>query len=241
MATKDIDYWDGALELRGVLAFDESKAGLRPGIVVVHEAWGLGAHAIARAEMLAEHGYIALAADMYGGRRQASDLSTAMELIGELRTDPAKLRARAAAAVAALKAQPDVDPTRLAAIGFCFGGTTVLELARDGADLKGVVSFHGGLESHAPATPGAVAAKVLVLTGADDPMIPPAQVTAFEEEMRAAGADWQVVAYGGAMHGFTNPEAGKIVSLPGLAYHAPTDRRSWAAMMAFFEEIFAPS
>jgi len=239
LQTKDIEYRDGALTLRGLLAFDEANAGKRPGILVVHEAWGLGEHAMERAKMLAREGYVALAADMYGDRRLATDLPQAMELIGELRTDPAKLRQRALSALAALKAQPNVDGTKLAAIGFCFGGTTVLELARGGAEVKGVVSFHGGLQTAAPAEPGAVTPKVLVCTGADDPMIPPAQVTDFEEEMRKAGADWQVISYGGTVHSFTNPDAGKIVKLDGVAYNAQTDKRSWAAMRAFFAEIFA--
>ncbi len=239
MQTKDIEYRDGAVNMRGLLAYDEANAGKRPGILVVHEAWGLGEHAMERAKMLAREGYVALAADMYGDRRLATDLPQAMELIGELRTDPAKLRQRALSALAALKAQPNVDCTRLAAIGFCFGGTTVLELARGGAEVKGVVSFHGGLQTAAPAEPGAVTAKVLVCTGADDPMIPPAQVTDFEEEMRKAGTDWQVIAYGNTVHSFTNPDAGKTVKLDGVAYNAQTDRRSWAAMRAFFDEIFA--
>jgi dienelactone hydrolase len=238
MKTEDLVYSDGDLTLRGVLAFDESARGKRPGILVVHEAWGLGDHAIERTKMLAHIGYVALAADMYGDRRQATDMQTAMELIGDLRSNPAKLRQRAATAVAALRGLPNVDPTRIAAIGFCFGGTTVLELARGGADLKGVVSFHGGLETAAPAEAGAVKAKVLVCTGADDPMIPPAQVVAFQEEMRQAGADWQVIHYGGTVHSFTNPHAGKVVALPGLAYNKQTDQRSWTAMRAFFDEIF---
>jgi dienelactone hydrolase len=239
LQTKDIEYQDGALKMRGLLAWDDAHAGKRPGILVVHEAWGLGEHAMERAKMLAKEGYVALAADMYGGRRLASDLPQAMELIGELRTDPGKLRQRAKSALAALKAQPNVDASRLAAIGFCFGGTTVLELARCGADVKGVVSFHGGLQTAAPAEPGAVTPKVLVCTGADDPMIPPDQVTAFEEEMRKAGADWQVIAYGNTVHSFTNPDAGKTVKLDGVAYNAQTDKRSWAAMRSFFDEIFA--
>jgi len=239
LQTKDIEYQDGAVTMRGLLAFDEANAGKRPGILVVHEAWGLGEHAMERAKMLASEGYVALAADMYGDRRLATDLPQAMELIGELRTDPAKLRQRALSALAALKAQPNVDGTKLAAIGFCFGGTTVLELARGGAEVRGVVSFHGGLQTAAPAEPGAVTPKVLVCTGADDPMIPPAQVTDFEEEMRRAGADWQVISYGGTVHSFTNPDAGKTVKLDGVAYNAQTDKRSWAAMRAFFAEIFA--
>src|SRR6185312_6946584 len=239
LQTKDIEYQDGALKMRGLLAYDDAHSGKRPGILVVHESWGLGEHAIERAKMLAREGYIALAADMYGDRRVASDLPQAMELIGELRTDPGKLRQRAESALAALKAQPHVDPSRLAAIGFCFGGTTVLELARGGADLRGVVSFHGGLQTAAPAEPRAVTPKVLVCTGADDPMIPPDQVTAFEDEMRKAGADWQVIAYGNTVHSFTNPDAGKTVKLDGVAYNAQTDKRSWAAMRSFFDEIFA--
>jgi len=238
LQTKDIDYRDGALNMRGFLAYDETAPGKRPGILVVHEAWGLGEHAMERARMLAKEGYVALAADMYGDRRMATDLPQAMDLIGDLRTDPAKLRQRAGSALAALKAQPNVDTSRLAAIGFCFGGTTVLELARGGADLKGVVSFHGGLQTAAPAEPGAVTPKVLVCTGADDPMIPPAQVVDFEEEMRKAGADWQVISYGGTVHSFTNPDAGKTVKLDGVAYNVQTDKRSWAAMRAFFDEIF---
>jgi dienelactone hydrolase len=239
MKTEDIDYRDGDTALSGVVAYDEAATGKRPGILVVHEAWGLGNHVIERAKMLAELGYVGLAVDMYGGRRQATDLPSAMALIGDLRSDPAKLRARIGAALDVLRGMPNVDPSRIAAIGFCFGGTTVLELARGGADVKGVVCFHGGLETTAPADSGAVRAKVLVCTGADDPMIPPAQVVAFEEEMRKAAADWQVIAYGDTVHGFTNPEAGKVVALPGLAYNEQTDRRSWAAMRAFFDEIFA--
>lgn len=239
MRTEDIDYRDGSLNLRGLLAYDETVQGKRPGIVVVHEAWGLGDHAMDQTKILAGMGYVALAADMYGDRRMATDLPSAMELMGDMRTDPAKLRGRAGAAVAALRAQPNVDGSRMAAIGFCFGGTTVLELARGGADLKGVVSFHGGLQTGAPAQKGAVMPKVLVCTGADDPMVPPAQVVDFEDEMRAAGADWQVIAYGGTVHGFTNPNAGKIVKLDGVAYNAQAARRSWAAMQAFFDEIFA--
>jgi dienelactone hydrolase len=241
LKTVDLSYSDGTLDCRGFLAYDEKLEGKRPGILVVHEAWGLGDHAMERAQMLAGLGYVALAADMYGDRRQATDLQTAMGLIGDLRTNPEKLRARAGAAVVALRAQPNVDIDKIAAIGFCFGGTTVLELARGGADLCGVVSFHGGLETAAPAQAGGVKAKVLVCTGADDPMIPPAQVTAFEDEMRQSGADWQVIAYGGTVHSFTNPHAGKVVALPGVAYNERTDKRSWATMQAFFDEIFGVS
>jgi dienelactone hydrolase len=238
LRTEDVHYRDGSLNLRGFLAYDETMTDKRPGVVVVHEACGLGEHAIMRAQMLAGLGYVALAADMYGDRRMAASLPAAMELMGDMHTDPVKWRARAGAAVAALKAQPNVDASRMAAIGFCFGGTTVLELARGSADLKGVVSFHGALQTAAPAQGGAVTPKVLVCTGADDPMVPPAQVVEFEDEMRRAAADWQVIAYDGTVHGFTNPNAGKTVKLDGVAYNAQADRRSWSAMRAFFDEIF---
>jgi dienelactone hydrolase len=239
MKTEDIDYRDGSLTCKGYLAYDEKRQGKRPGILVVHEAWGLGAHAMERARMLAELGYVALAADMYGDRKQVTSMESMMEVIGDLRSNPAKLRARASAALEALRAHPLVDANKIGGIGFCFGGTTVLELARGGYPVKAVVSFHGGLETAAPAEKGAVKTKVLVCTGADDPMIPPEQVVAFEEEMRKAEADWQVIAYGNTVHSFTNREAGKVVPLPGLAYNESTDRRSWAAMRAHFDEAFA--
>lgn len=241
MKTEDIDYRDGSLNLKGFLAYDETIQGKRPGILVVHEAWGLGKHAMDRAKMLAGLGYVALAVDMFGDRRQITSLEEAMPILGDLRNNPAKLHARAGAGLEVLKTLPQVDASKLGGIGFCFGGTTVLELARGGFDLKGVVSFHGGLETTAPAKPGAVKAKVLACTGADDPMIPPAQVVAFEEEMRNAKADWQVIAYGNTVHSFTNPDAGKVVALPGVEYNERTDKRSWAAMRTFFEEAFGPN
>jgi dienelactone hydrolase len=239
MKTEDIDYRDGDTSLSGVLAYDEGVEGKRPGILVVHEAWGLGGHVIERAKMLAKLGYVAFAVDMYGDRRQVADLPAAMELIGGLRSSPEKFRGRIGAALEVLRGLPTVDASRIAGIGFCFGGTTVLELARGGADVSGVVSFHGGLQTTSPAEPGTITAKVLVCTGADDPMIPPQQVVEFEEEMRQSAADWQVISYGGTVHSFTNPDAGKAVSLPGVAYNEQTDKRSWAAMRAFFDEIFA--
>jgi dienelactone hydrolase len=238
MTTQDIDYQDGAVKLSGFLAYDESITEKRPGIIVVHEAWGLGEHAKERARMLADLGYVAFAVDMFGERKQMTSLPEAMEVIGALRQDAEILRTRAKAGLATLAALPQVDESRLGGIGFCFGGSTVLELARGGTDLAGVVSFHGGLPTTAPAAPGVVKASVLVCTGADDPMIPPEQVVAFEEEMRQAGADWQVISYGKTVHSFTNPEADKA-GIPGIAYNASTDRRSWAAMKSFFEEVFA--
>ncbi|MGF6307986.1 dienelactone hydrolase [Bradyrhizobium sp. i1.8.4] len=174
---------------------------------------------------------------MFGERRQAADLQQAMTLIGGLRTSPAILRARARAALATLTVLPEVDATRCAAIGFCFGGTVALELARDGADLRAAVSFYGVLSTAQPAAANAVKASVLVLTGADDPLAPPDQVAAFENEMRAAKvADWQVISYGNTLHGFANPTADGSIMKSAL-YDARADRRSWAPMQGLFDEV----
>jgi len=174
---------------------------------------------------------------MFGDRRQARDLEDMRGLVGDLRNEPTKLRARARAALAALASLPQVDPERLCAIGFCFGGSVVLEMARDGTDLKAVVSFHGVLATKAPALAGKVKASVLVLTGANDPLAPPDHVAAFGSEMRAAGvSDWQVITYGNTQHAFTNPAANGAF-LPGTLYNAQSDYRSWAAMTRFLEEV----
>jgi dienelactone hydrolase len=239
MQTRDIDYRDPTANLRGYLAWDETAAEPRPGVLVFHEGLGLGEFAMARARMLAELGHVALAADMFGDRRQARNLEEAGKLIGELRNEPEMLRARGRAALATLAALPQVDASRIAAIGFCFGGSVVLELARGGADLKAVVSFHGVLATKTPAVSGKVKASVLVCTGADDPLAPPDQVMAFEAEMRAAGVqDWQVISYGGTLHGFTNPAADGSI-LPSARYNERADRRSWQAMQSFLAEAFA--
>lgn len=237
MQTQDIDYRAGAVNLRGYLAFDETKIARRPGVLVFHEGLGLGEFAMARARRLAEAGYVALAADMFGDRRQARNLQEVATLVGDLRSEPETLRARGRAALAALAATPQVDASRMAAIGFCFGGSVVLELARDGADLKAAVSFHGVLSTRTPAVSGKVKASVLVLTGADDPLAPPDQVLAFENEMRAAEAqDWQVISYGNTLHGFTNPAADGSMMRTAL-YSEQADRRSWESMRSLFDEV----
>ena len=160
------------------------------------------------------------------------------DLVGGLRNDPQSLRARARAALATLAALPQVDASRLGAIGFCFGGSVVLELARDGADLAAVVSFHGVLTTQMPAVRGRLTARVLVCTGADDPLAPPEHIRAFEEEMRGAGVhDWQVISYGNTLHGFTNPAADGSIMRAAL-YNATADRRAWASMRGLFEEAF---
>ena len=237
MQTQDIDYRSEAVNLRGYLAFDEKSEARRPGVLVFHEGLGLGDFAMARARTLAELGYVALAADMFGDRRQARNLQEVADLVGGLRREPETIRARGRAALATLAALPQVDANRIVAIGFCFGGSVVLELARDGADLKAVVSFHGVLTTRTPAAPGKVKASVLVLTGADDPLAPAEQVRAFEDEMRGAEVrDWQIVSYGNTLHGFTNPAADGSMMRTAL-YNEQADRRSWASMRALFDEV----
>jgi len=232
--TQDVRYADGDLSCHGFLAYDDAQTGKRPGVLVVHEAFGLGQHAMDRARMIAELGYVGFAADLFGDRRQVGPAEL-MDVIGSLAGDPPTLRKRAKAALSTLAAQPQVDSSKLFGIGFCFGGTTVLELARDGCNLLGVVGFHSGLETKAPAQPGAVKASVLALIGADDPLVPPQQRLGFEEEMRKAGADWQMVLYGNTLHSFTNPAADGSV-MPAVMYDAKADKRSWRVMKDFFEE-----
>jgi len=238
MKTENIDYQDGDLKLRGYVAYDDQKTGKRPGVLVMPEAFGLGPHAKQSAERLAAMGYVALAGDPYGDGLLLNDLQEAIKVATPLMSDPAKTRKRARAALDKLASLPQVDPNRMAAIGYCMGGTFSIELARDGAPVKAIVSFHGGLQTQRPGTAGQVKAKILVCTGADDPFVPPAQVTGFQEEMTKAGADWQVISYGGTVHSFTNPEAGKIGN-PALAYNKNSDQRSWKALTSFFEEVFA--
>jgi dienelactone hydrolase len=238
MITRDIEYRDGIDRLLGYLAYEDSATAKRPGVLVVHEGLGLERHAMERARMLAKLGYVALAADMFGERRQATNLDEARALIGGLRSEPSKLRKRATVALETLAKLQQVDEGRLGAIGFCFGGTTVLELARGGADLRAAVSFHGVLTAATKAAMGDVKARILVCTGADDPLVPPEQVAAFETEMRAAKvADWQVISYGNTQHGFTNPAADGSI-LASALYNESADRRSWAAMKSLFEEAF---
>ncbi|MGW6457988.1 dienelactone hydrolase family protein, partial [Streptomyces sp. NPDC055078] len=234
----DLAYSDGPLNLRGFLAYDESASGPMPGVLIASDAFGLGDQARERARMLSELGYAALALDMYGDGRQTASLPEGIALVDELKKDPAVLRRRARAGLAALAALPQVDGERLGAIGFCFGGTVALELARDGAELRAAVSFHGSLGTERPAEPGAVRARVLVCHGAEDPLVAPDTVTALQDEMRGAGADWQFIAYGGAKHSFTNP-ASDHYGVPGVGYDERADRRSWAAMRALFDEAFA--
>lgn len=238
--TEKVEYRQGDTILKGYLAFNDAESGKKPGILVFPEWWGVNDYARRRAEQLAKLGYVALAADLYGNGAVTTDPKQAGKLAGELRKNRELLRQRGAAAYRVLAADRRVDPERIAVIGYCFGGTAALELLRAGTPLRGAVSFHGGLATPLPAQPGAIRGKILVLHGADDPLVPPAEVAAFEDEMRTAGADWQMVSYSGAVHAFTNPDAGKA-GLKGVAYNEKADRRSWEAMRLFFREIFGES
>lgn len=231
--THSIEYRHGETELTGLLACCDSQDKPRPGILLVHGGAGLDNHAKGRATRLAQLGLVVFACDMYGSGI-AGNRERVMARITELRSDPARLCQRACAGIQVLSSHPGVDG-RIAAVGYCFGGMTVLELARSGMDLAGVVSLHGSLETSRPAQPGTIKAKILVCHGALDPHVRMTQVNTFVEEMNLSGADWQMILYGGAMHGFTH-DVGPYG--PGVAYHAESDARSMAAIESFFVELF---
>lgn len=235
--TETITYHQGDTALKGYLVYDPAVTGPRPGVLVVHEWWGLNDYARSRADQLARLGYVALAVDMYGNGATAGTPQEAGAMMTPLKNNRPLMRERINAALATLKAQPQTDPKRVAAIGYCFGGTTVLELARSGAELAGVVSFHGGLDTPTPADAKNIRCKVLAAHGADDPYVPTAQVQAFQDEMRNAGVDWELNYYGDSVHGFTNPQNGADKA-KGVAYNEKADQRSWVAMKTFFAEIF---
>ena len=235
--TKVVEYKQGDTVLEGYLAWDDSTAVKRPGVLVVHEWTGINDHMRQRAEMLAKLGYVAFAADIYGKGVRPATQADAAKTAGLYKNNRPLLRARVRAGLETLKQQKIVDTQRLAAIGYCFGGTTVLELARDGADLRGVISFHGGLSTPTPQDAQNIKAKVLALHGADDPFVKADEVAAFQDEMRKGGVDWQFVSYGNAVHSFTNKAAGTDNS-KGAAYNEKADKRSWEAMKVFFAEIF---
>lgn len=237
LKTEKIAYKDGKVELEGYLAYDDDLTGKRPGVLVVHEWWGLNNYARQRAEMVARLGYVAFALDMYGKGVQAKDAKDAASKASPFKDDRELMRTRAAAGLALLAKNPRVDPKRLAAIGYCFGGTTALELARSGAELVGIVTFHANLATPNAADAKKIKGKVLVLHGADDPIVPAKEVAEFETEMREGKVDWQLVSYGGAVHSFSNRMAGSDVKR-GVAYNAKADARSWEAMKAFLVEVF---
>ena len=235
--TETVVYKHGDTTLEGFLAYPEDTNRPLPGVLVVHDWGGPGPYARHRAEQLAEIGYVAFAIDMYGQGVRPTTTEEKARQAGIYRADRAFMRARARAGFDVLLADPRVDAKRVAAIGYCFGGGTALELARSGAPLAGVVSFHGNLDTPNPTDAKAIKAKILVCHGADDPYVPVEQVSAFQKEMKDAGVDYQLIAYGGAVHAFTQKEAGNDNS-KGAAYNEAADRRSWQAMRSFFAEIF---
>ncbi len=236
--TRTVEYKQGDTTLEGFVAWDDAMKGARPGVLVVHQWMGLTDYEKHRAEMLAQLGYVAFCADIYGKGVRPQNTQEAGALVGKYKGgDRQLLRARVNAGLDALRHQPLVDPKRIAAIGYCFGGTTVLELARSGAELNGVVSFHGGLDAPHPDDGKDIKCKVLVLHGADDPFSSPQDIAALENEMRQGGVDWQLVKFGGAVHAFTQPMAGNDNS-KGAAYNERADKRSWEYMKLFFAGIF---
>jgi dienelactone hydrolase len=237
MKTETVEYKDRDVRLLGYLAYDDKLSGKRPGVIVMPQACGPGIHSRTKAERLAALGYVAFAGDYYGNARELDNLIDAVQLAHSLFDDISVLRRRGMAALDRLASFPQVDSSRLASIGFCMGGNFSLELAREGAPLRGVVSFHGGLHTERPAQKGQVKARILVCTGGDDQLVPLEQVNAFQAEMTAADVDWQVITYGGVKHNFTDPDAVRLDN-PALEYHKLADERSWDAMAGFFKEIF---
>jgi dienelactone hydrolase len=235
MISQNLDYKADGKARTGYIAYDETRPDRRLGVLVCHEGAGLGEHVRERARRLAGLGYVAFALDLFGGPFESREQG--MAVITGMVADPAGVRRHGAEALALLRSRPEVDPARTAAIGFCFGGWAALEIARGGADLGCVVSFHGGLHSTSPAEPGAIKGRVLVCTGADDPHVPAAQRAVFAEEMTRVGADWRINLYGGAQHGFTDAGVNPATS-PGSAYHPLADARSWRAMRDLFDEVF---
>jgi len=237
---KEVTYTSDSLTMKGYLAYDDSLSGRRPGILVVHEWWGNNAYAHKRAEMLAGLGYTALAVDMYGNGRTAEHPDDAGKFSSEVMGNMAVMTARFNAALDFLKQDERVDTAHVAAIGYCFGGGVVLNMARHGANLKAVVSFHGSLATGHPAERGEVKSKILVCNGADDKFIPTEDIQKFKAEMKTANADYQFINYPGAVHGFSNPDAtemGKKFSIK-IAYNANADRKSWLEMQKLFKKVF---
>ena len=232
-----VDYEAGGVPLQGYLAWDDAAKGKRPGVLVVHEWWGHNQHARNAADKLAKEGYVAFALDMYGKGKVTTHPDSAQAFAAEAMKEPQVMKARFLAALDVLKQDPHVDPSRIAAFGYCFGGAVALAMARQGTDLAAVVTFHGALATQQPAAAGAVKARLLVLSGQDDAMITPEQIEAFKKEMTAAGAKFEVVSLPHARHSFTNPDADKA-GMPALAYNAEADKESWTRAMKLLGEVF---
>ncbi len=233
--TKTITYQDGDVECHGYLAWDDDLEGKRPGVLVVHEWWGLNDYARERTEQLAELGYIAFAADIYGKGKTTTHPEDAGKMAGEVRANVDQWRSRAQAALDVLKSQPDCDTSKLAAIGYCFGGATALQLAYSGADLDAVVTFHGALPTPTAEEAEDIQAELLINHGADDTFISEEAVSAFKNALDKAGVTYEYIAYPGAVHSFTVPGADSV-GIPGIKYNKEADEKSWQAMQELFKE-----
>jgi len=233
----DIVYRHGDQRLVGYLAYEVKDNRIRPGVLICPEWWGINDYVRQRARELAELGLMVFVCDIYGDSTSTTSWEEAPKLAKPFYEDRDLMRERVAIGLWTLRNHTLCDKGRIAAIGYCFGGTCALELARSGAEVQGVVSFHGGLNTPDPEDAKNIKTKVLVCHGADDPFVNADEVAAFQNEMRDAGVDWQMNIYGGAVHSFTNPVSGDDPST-GVAYNVDADRRSWDAMMMFFEEIF---
>jgi dienelactone hydrolase len=238
MQAKAVEYQEGAAILEGFVAFDDGKPGNRPGVLLVPEWYGVTDFARKRCLMLAELGYVAFAADVYGKGVRPTAYDDCAREMAKYKNNRPLLRARTQAGLNELRKQPNVDRDKVVGIGYCFGGTAVLEIARDGADLAGVVAFHANFDTPDPREAKNIKGRVLALHGANDPIVPDAEVLAFQKEMRDAEVDWQLITYGNAVHSFTNWELDSDNSKPA-AYNATADKRSWTAMLDFFNEVFA--
>ena len=234
---QDLEYKSNGMEMQGYIAYDCAAKGKRPAVIIVHEWNGLGDYVKGRAKQVAELGYVAFCADIYGKGVRASSMEESAKLAGTYRSDPKLMRERITAALDEIRKHKLVDTENIAVMGYCFGGGVALELARSGADIKGVVSLHGTINNLEPAITRTIKAKVLVLHGVDDKGVTPDIVMAFQNEMRNINADWQFITYGGAVHGFTNPANGYDPG-KGVAYNEKADMRSWKAMKSFLKEIF---
>jgi dienelactone hydrolase len=234
---REVSYEQGGTPLAGFVAWDSARTEPRPGVIIVHEWWGHNAHARTQARRLAEAGYVGFAVDMYGNGKSTMHPDSAQAFMSAAASDAGTMNARLQAAIAQLKADPHVDSTRIAAIGYCFGGMVVLGAARAGADFDLVASFHGAIPPPAPIDSGSVRAQVLILHGGADPMVPSAQVDSFATALRSAGAAVDVVTYPGAMHSFSNPMADSV-GMSAVRYDPEADRQSWAALLDRLARVF---
>lgn len=237
VTSKEIEYLDEETQLQGIIYWDSAVKEKRPGVLVYHEWWGQNEYARKRAKMLAELGYVAFAADMYGKGKETTKADRAREWMQEITADPDRWRQRASAAFEQLRALPQVDPTRISAVGYCFGGGTALQMAYAGEDLKGIVSFHGSLPAAPEESKGNIRPQMLILHGQADSFVTSEVVLNFQNKLDAVGAKWEMVSYGGARHGFTNPNAAEF-GIENLRYDPVADHRSWQRMQEFLKEVF---